>query len=92
MGCIKSNLFPNDDGRVFINEIEQVDDILIPHPNAAVAGGLADFVFVFRAVDINKPLPRIRILFLQTIEPEDARHDQVLRGRKRVARFKRNTT
>lgn len=88
MGCIKSNLFPNDDGRVFINEIEQVDDILIPHPNAAVAGGLTDFVFVFRAVDIDKAVARVRIIFFETVEPKNTRRDEVFRVGQRIVRAK----
>jgi len=57
-----------------------------------VAGWSAYFVFMFRAVNVNETISGIGIVLLQTVQPEDSRHNQILRGRQRISGFQRHAT
>ena len=63
------DLFFDDYWCVVIHEIEKLDDVGVAHPNAAAAGGSADFAFVLRAVDINETLARVGIVLVQSVQP-----------------------
>lgn len=75
-----------------INKLKQVYDINISHSDAPVAGWPADFVLVFGAVNVNETVARIGVVLIQAIEPQDARHHQVLSRRKLIAGFQRHAT
>ena len=45
--------------------------------------GRADFVLVSGAMNVNEAVARIRILLVQSVEPQNTRRDQILRRRKR---------
>src|SRR6202022_2410675 len=45
---------------------------------------------MFGSVNVNEPVVRIRIVFIQPVEPKDARCDEVLSGRGRVIGPKRH--
>ena len=60
-------------GRPFVDQIEQLNHVGVAHANATVTVWGADPVFVFGAVNINEPIARIGILFLQAIKPNDTR-------------------
>jgi hypothetical protein len=52
-----------------INELKQLYDITISHSNTPVAGWIADFVLMPCAVNVDKPVARIGVMLIQTIEP-----------------------
>ncbi len=68
-----------------IDEIEQFNHIGVAHPNAAVARWAADLALMFCAVNVDEAVARVGIMLFQSIEPQDARHHQVLGRRKRIA-------
>lgn len=72
------------------NSLEEIDDIGIPHPDTAVAGGLSDLVFMLRSMDIDVALPRVGVVLLQSVKPEDPARNQVLSLGKRIAGPERN--
>ena len=56
-----------------------------------MAGGGADFILVLRAMYIDEAIARIRILIVQSVQPQNARRYQVLRLQERLVTLKRNT-
>jgi hypothetical protein len=56
--------FLNHHRRALIHQIEQFDDIRVPHPDATAARGHADFVLVFGAMNVDEAVPRIGILLV----------------------------
>jgi len=72
-----------------MNESKQFDHVSITHPNATMARRSADFVLMLGAVNIDETIPRIRVVFLTSIEPKNAGHNQVLRRRERIVRPQR---
>ena len=48
------------------------------HPHAAVAGGRAELRFGIRAVDVDVAVEGVRVLRVESVEPEDARLDVIL--------------
>ena len=85
MGQYWANSRFNDDRRPIIDQIEQFNYIGAAHPNAAMARWAADLVLVFCAVNVDEAVARVGIVLFQSIEPQDARHHQVLGRRKRIA-------
>jgi hypothetical protein len=83
-------LFSNDDRCFRIHEVKQLNHIRVAHANATVARRPADFVFVLGPVDVNEAVARIGVVFVQTVEPKNARHHQVLRRRQRITWRKRH--
>jgi hypothetical protein len=73
----------------FSDEIEQLDYVLIAHSHASVARRVADFVFVLRAVDVNKTVARVGVVLIQAVKPQDPRHHQVFSRGKWIAGFQR---
>jgi len=57
--------------RTVVDHVEQFDHVLVPHPHATVTRGRADFVLVFGAMNVDEPVARIRIVFVQAIEPQN---------------------
>ncbi len=82
--------FLDQNGRAFINQFEKFDHVRVPHAHTAMTRGGADLVLMFRAVNIDESLPRIGIFFIQSIQPQDTGHDQVLRWRGRVVELERD--
>ena len=76
--------------RPLIDHFEQFDHVLVTHPHAAVTRSRADFVLVFGAMNVDEAVARIRIVLVQSVEPQNARRDPVLRRRKRCVGLKRN--
>ena len=76
--------------RALVDHFEQFDHILVAHPHAAVTRGRADFVLVFGAMNVNVTVTRIRVVLVQSVEPQNARCHQVLRRRRRFVGLKRN--
>src|SRR5437868_14984043 len=64
--------------RSHVHQFEKLNDISVSHPNASVAVRLANFVVVFRAVNVNKAITRIGIGSFKPIEPENPRQNKVL--------------
>src|SRR6186997_6044 len=56
--------------RTVVDHFEQLDHVLVTHPHAPVTGGRADLVFVFSAMNVDEAVARIRIVFVQAIEPQ----------------------
>ena len=75
---VESCLLPDPYGRAHRNPFEEVNDLCIPHANAAVAAALADASLVIGAVDVNKAIISIRIFWLSPSKPENAGEHQVL--------------
>ena len=76
--------------RTLIDHFEQFDHVLVTHPHAAVTRSRADFVLVFGAMNVDEAVARIRIVLVQSVQPQNTRRDQVLRRRRRFVRLKRN--
>ena len=83
-------LFLDQDRRSLVHQFKQLDDVGVAHANAAVTVGAPDLVFMSRSVNVNETLARVRIVFIQSSQPENARRDQIFRGRQWVLRFERN--
>ncbi len=64
--------------RVHFDEIEKLGDIPVPHPHATVARGLADQLLVVGSVNVNVASEGVRVVLLQTIQPENPRHHEIL--------------
>lgn len=64
-------LFANDNRCAFINEIEHLNHICISHSDAAVAVGLADRLFMSRAVDVNETITSVGVVLFDSIEPQN---------------------
>lgn len=75
-----------------LHQIEELDDVSISHPNAAVAARSSDFVFMSRAMNIDVAVVRVLIVRLQPIQPKDAGKNQIVRRRQGVAGAERNST
>src|SRR4029077_8514097 len=88
----KGDLFLKYDRRLFVDQIEQFNHVRVAHSNTTVAVRPADLVLVFRAMNVDEAIARVRVVFLQPIEPENTRHHQVLRRRKRITRPERHAT
>ena len=59
----------NYDRRALAHQIEQFDYIRITHPHATAAGGRADLVLVFGAMNVDEAVACIGILLVQSVEP-----------------------
>lgn len=62
----------DDNFGLIVYHIEEFDDFLVPHPNAAMAGGAADLFFMVGAMDIDKPIKGVLVFRVLTGEPENA--------------------
>ena len=62
-------LFFNEYRCAVIDEIKQLNDVRIAHPNAPAAVGAANLVFVFCAVDVNEALASVGIVVVQSVQP-----------------------
>ena len=58
------DLLLNHDRRLFIDEIEQFNHVRVAHSNTTVAVRPADLVLVFRAMNVDEALARVRVVFL----------------------------
>lgn len=59
----------NDYRRTLIHQLEKFHHVFIPHTHTTMTRGRADLVFVFRAVNIDEPVARIRIVLIQSVQP-----------------------
>jgi hypothetical protein len=59
----------NRNRRAFLDEVEQLDDVVVAHANAAVTIGRADLVLVFCAMNVDEAVARIGIVFFETVQP-----------------------
>ena len=57
--------------RTRVDHFEQFDHVLVTHPHAAVTRSRADFVLVFGAMNVDEAVARIRILVVQSVEPQN---------------------
>jgi len=76
--------------RTLIDHFEQFDHVRVTHSHAAMTRSRADFVLVLGAVNVDETVARIRIPLVQSVKPQNARRDQILRRRKRLVGLKRN--
>ena len=76
--------------RTLIDHFEQFDHVLVTHPHAAVTRSRADFVLVFGPMNVDVAVARIRIVLVQSVEPQNTRCHQVLRRRQRFVGLKRH--
>src|SRR5438067_1300810 len=77
--------------RTLVHHFEQFDHVRVTHPHAAMTRGRADFVLVFGAMNVDEAVSRIRILLVQSVEPQNTRRHRILRRRRRFVGTKRNT-
>lgn len=89
-GCAQIWLLSNQDRRFCFHKVKQLNHICVAHSNATVARRLTDFVLVPRPVNVNEAIAGIGVVFVQTIQPQNPRHHQILRGRERIVRPKRH--
>src|SRR5581483_4431256 len=82
--------FANGDNRPFLDQIEELDHVRIAHPDATVTVRRADRALVFRSVNVNKSVVRIRVALAEAIEPHDPRSDEIFRLRQRIVRPERH--
>ena len=57
--------------RTLIDHFEQFDHVLVTHSHAAVTRRRADFVLVFGAMNVHEAVARIRIVLIQSVEPQN---------------------
>src|SRR5215471_6981433 len=69
--------------RTLIDHFEQFDYVFVTHPHAAVTRSGPDFVLVLGPMNVDEAVARIGIVLVQSVEPQNARRDQVLRLRRR---------
>jgi hypothetical protein len=55
--------------RTLIHQVEEFDHVRVTHTHTAMARGRADFILVFRAVNVDEPVPRVRIVLVQSVQP-----------------------
>src|SRR4051794_36067449 len=84
------NLFADDHRSGFINQLKQLDDVAVAHPNTAVTGRGADLVLVLSPVNINEPVASVGVMIVHAIKPENSRHHQIVGGGQRILRPKRD--
>ena len=58
--------------------IEERNQIGALHSNATVTGWQANLLFMVRTVDVDESVARVSVVFLEAIEPEDAREDEII--------------
>src|SRR5216110_1842514 len=63
------------------NDVVHLYDVARAHPDASVTRRRTNFPFLRRAMDVDVPPKRIRVLRFETAQPEDTRHDWVATGR-----------
>ena len=68
---VKFESLLDNDRRTLIDHFEQFDHVLVTHPHAAVARSRADFVLVFGAMNVDEAVARIRIVLVQSVEPQN---------------------
>jgi hypothetical protein len=78
--------------RLFINKVEQFDDVGIAHADAPVTVRCADLVLVLRSVNVDETSARVRVVLVCTIEPKNSRRDQVFGCGQRIIGSERHTT
>lgn len=88
----RRRLLIDHDRRAHLHQIEKLDNVCISHADAAVAVSLANFVFVLRAVDVNETIAGVGVVRLDSLQPENARENEIVRPRKRIIRSERNAT
>ena len=71
----RPNLFFDRNRRPLGDKIEQFDNVGVGHSHAAVAIGGSDLVLVFGAVNVNESVPRVQVVLVEAIEPEDSRRN-----------------
>jgi hypothetical protein len=64
--------------------VEESNQIVIPHANAAMAGGRSNRFFVIGPVNVDETATCIGIVLFQAVEPEDARENKIVARRRRV--------
>ena len=57
--------------RPLIDHSEQFDHVLVTHPHAAVTRSRPDFVLVFGAMNVHEAVARVRIVLIQSVEPQN---------------------
>ena len=57
--------------------VVKLGDVLRFHTDAAVTCGATNFLFLGRAMNINAALIRVRVLWLESAQPDDARGNRV---------------
>jgi len=80
----------NRDRRTFVHKVEQLDHVVVAHANATVTIGRADLVLVLRAMDVDEAVAGIAIVFFETVQPKNARGDQVVCVWQRIVGFERD--
>src|SRR2546425_2159603 len=51
------------------HRIEERDDVVVAHPDAAVAGRRANLALVIGAVNVDVAVPRVRVVGVQPVQP-----------------------
>ena len=77
----------NRNRRAFVDEVEQLDHVVVAHANATVTIGRADLVLVLRAMDVDEAVAGIAIVFFETVQPKNARGNQVVCVWQRIIGF-----
>src|SRR5439155_19237051 len=70
-------------------DVVYIYDVPRAHSNASITVRRADPPFLRRAVDVDIPGERVRILRLESAQPENARHDRIPARRIREDNFTR---
>lgn len=84
------NLFADDHRSGFIDQLKQLNDVRVAHPNTTVTGRGADLVLMLGPVDINESVAGVGVMVVNAIKPENSRHHQIVGGGQRILRPKRD--
>ena len=58
--------------------VEKFDDVGVAHSHTAMAGRGSDQILAVRAVEVDVALPRIRIVGVESLKPENARENRIM--------------
>ena len=59
------------------HDVVQLYDIVRAHPDTSVTRRRTDFPFLRRAVDVNVPAERVRVLRFESTQPENPGYDRI---------------
>src|SRR5215470_13954012 len=75
----------NHNGCALIHQFEQFDHVRVTHTHATVTRSRADLVLVPCPMNVDKAVACVRIVLVQSVEPQNARHHQILGWRRWLA-------
>src|SRR3954468_10747174 len=67
----------NGNSRSISDEAVKLNNVVRPHPDAAVTGWASDVSFLRSSMNVNVARKGVRVFGLPAAEPHDSRHDRI---------------